>query len=106
MPLVGVRMMAVVGDGDPAPVAEFRLQGGEAALVSGEGTFGAESLRADGVDLHQGDANVAADMGERLGVKMPNGPGKYDTGDGARFLVAVLAQFKGGSRGWAEPIVE
>lgn len=105
MPLVGVRMMKLPNDGDPVPTSEFRLQGGEAVLVSGEKTF-FRLTRDEGVDLHQGDANVAVIFGERLGVKMPAGPGKYDVGDGARFLVAVLAQFKHGSRAWAEPIME
>lgn len=106
MALVGVRLMAVGDDGAPRAVAEFRLRDGEAILASGGETLAAESLQADGVNLHAGDAGVAAGFGRALGVKMPDGPGRYDTGDGARFLVAVLAQFKHGSRAWAEPVVE
>ncbi|HUU60536.1 MAG TPA: hypothetical protein VMZ50_13430 [Phycisphaerae bacterium] len=102
--LGGVRLVRDGGSGGPEVVAEWRLDGGTARLVAGEGTMVAGDVDEYGLELSVMGEIAARRLADQYGVAMPD-KGELRPEDGAALLVGLLAQYGlGGSRMWAEPV--
>lgn len=101
MPVIGLRVFRVLDNGDRKPLWEMRLSDPKNPASKVEvslGTFtGKEELSAPDVPFVQ---RVAKRNGDTMKVSA----GKYGPEDGLKFLLAVLAANKGGTRQFAEII--
>lgn len=94
MALVGVKFTSRDEEGNETPFAEFRLQGGKAVAISGQNSDVVRQAVKWGVSESQ---LMLERVASGFGVTMPAGKKEYVLDDGVQFLVALLAEYKGGN---------